>query len=80
MYWCVVPDCWQHHSQESQGGHVIEDVRRKGGDVVVQNCPEHKLGLRGKHPKGNSDSVHAPSPISMMRIILNVCIYVFRFF
>ena len=34
----------QQHSQESQGGHVVEDVRGKGGDVVVQNFPGRQLG------------------------------------
>lgn len=32
--------CRQKHSQLSQGGHVVEEVRRKGDDVVALDVPE----------------------------------------
>ena len=39
----------QHHSQRYQGGHVVEDVRGKGGDIVVPDYPEKQLGLTRRH-------------------------------
>lgn len=44
----VLHTCHLQHSQEPQGRHVVEDVRWEGGDVVVQNCSELRVGFAVK--------------------------------